>query len=51
MKKITYDVTKDDIIPKGITEIGFAGEHLATRIIFNFIDHNIILQKIGCCVN
>lgn len=41
MKKITYDVTKDDITPKGITEIGFAGEHLATRIIFNLAEELI----------
>ena len=35
MKELTYYVTKDGIMPQGVIEAGFAGEHKATRIVFN----------------
>ena len=38
MKELTYYVTKDDITPRDITEIGFVGESRATRIIFELSD-------------
>ena len=49
MKELTYYITKNDVSPKEIKDCGFAGEHLATRIIFNlseeFLDqYNYYLQ-------
>jgi len=38
LKEITYNVTLTDITPKDIIEIGFAGEHLSKRVIFNLSD-------------
>lgn len=35
MKELTYYVTKDGIMPGGIIDAGFAGEHNATTIKFN----------------
>lgn len=38
MKELTYYVTKDGITPNEILDAGFAGEHNATRLIFNLSD-------------
>lgn len=35
MKELTYYVTKDGIMPNSMMDAGFAGEHNATKIIFN----------------
>ena len=52
MRELNYYVTKNDISPKEIKECGFAGEHLATRIIFNLSEdfddsYNYFLQIVN----